>query len=49
MKQNKNEENEKCPAEKKKRAGWDLWIIKWFKIILDYNLFKSGKHAESLY
>ena len=44
-----NKENGKSPAEKKERAGWDLWTIKWFKLILNYNLFKYGKHAESLY
>ncbi len=49
MELNTNKENEKHSAEKKKRAAWDLATIKWFKIILDFNLFKYGKHAESLY
>ncbi len=35
-------------AEKKKRRNWELATIKYFQILLDYNLFHYGGKGEIL-
>ncbi len=35
-------------AEKKKRRKWELATIKYFQILLDYNLFRYGGKGEVL-
>ncbi len=35
-------------TEKKKRRKWELATIKYFQILLDYNLFRYGGKGELL-
>ncbi len=45
---NAAQQQESLPPQEKKRRKWELLTIKYFQILLDYNLFQYGGRGEVL-